>query len=286
MRTRREARREKTTTGRPPAGSDVPERAYTGENCSVCGHLQFATPSGVTCANGHGGAPATSQVVGSPADTNAGGGGWEEPPADAARRTVEEVSGELAKVLRVPPNPLEPQAPRRRPEPGVQRGASDVSALREDLGRVVETVWVDDIHDEWHKLEAELRLGDKRTEHAYAQRALERCAHNAYRAHRLYITAKRARDAWEAENEPVFAAMWTAATHALQAEKDQGVRSKQITDADVRARCATLFPDQWLAQEDRRRAIELTVKSLERLADIWQQNRSSDLKTYVAKMRG
>lgn len=45
-----------------PAGEA--QRKYTGEKCSVCGHLQFETPSGVTCANGHGGAdglPITGQ---------------------------------------------------------------------------------------------------------------------------------------------------------------------------------------------------------------------------------
>lgn len=31
------------------------------EVCSVCGSPQFETPSGVTCKNGHGGAPATAQ---------------------------------------------------------------------------------------------------------------------------------------------------------------------------------------------------------------------------------
>jgi len=39
-------------------GKPMPEKkCYTGEHCSVCGEPQFDTPSGVTCSNGHGGAP-------------------------------------------------------------------------------------------------------------------------------------------------------------------------------------------------------------------------------------
>ncbi|MDD9148133.1 hypothetical protein OYT88_06175 [Sporolactobacillus sp. CQH2019] len=37
-----------------------PKPKYTGTKCSVCGELQFDTPSGISCKNGHGGAaPAT-----------------------------------------------------------------------------------------------------------------------------------------------------------------------------------------------------------------------------------
>jgi len=87
------------------------------------------------------------------------------------------------------------------------------------------------------------------------------------------------------EDEPVWAAMWSEATKSLQSEKESGQRAKQITDADVKARVATLYPDQYRDQEDRRRAIEFTVKSLERLADIWFK-KISNLETHVAKLRG
>ena len=116
-------------------------------------------------------------------------------------------------------------------------------------------------------------------------RALDKAARNADRAFRLYLTAKQAREKWEAENEPVWAAMWSEATKSLQSEKESGQRAKQITDADVKARVATLYPDQYRDQEDRRRAIEFTVKSLDRLADIWLK-KMGNLDHHTSKLRG
>jgi len=44
----------------------------TGLICSVCGAPQFDTPSGISCGNGHGGAPsATSVFDGIPVPTEA-----------------------------------------------------------------------------------------------------------------------------------------------------------------------------------------------------------------------
>ena len=176
--------------------------------------------------------------------------------------------------LRTPENPFKwPSA-----------NAPKEKGLRDDLGRIVETIYVKDIFAEWKALEAALELGEKRSEHAHAQAALDKAAGLAYRAHRLYLTARAAREAWEMENEVVFGAMWSAATRDLQQEKEQGLRSKQITDADVKNRVATMFPDEYRAQETRRRDVEFTVKSLERLAEIWM-GRQRDLQALVGKQR-
>ena len=79
--------------------------------------------------------------------------------------------------------------------------------------------------------------------------------------------------------------MWEEAQRSLQSEKDSGARSKQITDADVKARIAVLHPDQYKDQENRRRAVDFTVKALDRLADIWFK-KLSNLEAHVAKLRG
>lgn len=160
-----------------------------------------------------------------------------------------------------------------------------LAKLRPDLDRVVETVFVKDIFADWKDLQAGLEIGEKRSEHGHAVAALDKAAARADRAHRLYLTARAAREAWEAENEVIFGAMWSEATRALQKEKDDGLRSKQITDADVKNRVATMFPDEYQAQEARRRNIEYTVKSLERLAEIWV-GRQRDLSSLVGKLRG
>lgn len=158
------------------------------------------------------------------------------------------------------------------------------SRLRDDLTKVVDTIFVKDIYAEWKDLEAGLEIGEKRSDHAVAVRELDKASARAYRAHRLYLTARAAREAWELENEVIHGAMVSEATRDLQREKDSGVRSKQITDADVKSRVATMFPDEYKAQEERRRNVEFTVKSLERLAEIWM-GKCRDLQALVGKLR-
>lgn len=197
-----------------------------------------------------------------------------QPVEQLISEEVAKLSGQLRDELTPKPPPFEFQDANRRP----------AKPLRADLQRVVETVYVKDIHEEWKVLEEGLQLGEKRSEHAHAIAALDKASARAYRAHRLYLTARAARDDWEAENETYFAAMLEQATKSLQHEKDTGVRSKQITDQDVRARVAVLFPEEYKAQERRRRNVENTVKSLERLAELWL-NRCRDLQALVGKLR-
>ena len=190
-----------------------------------------------------------------------------DPDPDAGKRLVDVLAGGDGTPFRWP-----------------SANAAREKSVRPDLARVVETVFVRDIHAEWKDLEAGLELGEKRSDHAHAVAALDKTAARAYRAHRLYLTARAAREDWELENEVIHGAMWSAATRDLQQEKVQGLRSKQVTDADVKARVATMFPDEYQAQEKRRRDLELTVKSLERLAEIWF-NRCRDLQAMVGRLR-
>ena len=80
----------------PPAQQPVvsPQPpAYTGTNCSACGLPQFNTPGGVTCANGHGGAPpATVQQPPAQQPPVQGGPVTLDALKDAAR-TVAEANG-------------------------------------------------------------------------------------------------------------------------------------------------------------------------------------------------
>lgn len=50
-----------STTPAVDPSKERPNIKYTGEICSVCGLPQFDCPSGITCTNGHGGAPAVEQ---------------------------------------------------------------------------------------------------------------------------------------------------------------------------------------------------------------------------------
>jgi hypothetical protein len=193
--------------------------------------------------------------------------------------------GEVERLSRELDEQLKPAAEKKNPFDWPNANKAREHELREDLVRVVETIFVEDVHAEWQELQKALELGDKRSEHAHVIRALDKVAGRADRAFRLYLTAKRLRDKWEAENEVTWGAMWSEAVRSLQAEKESGSRAKQITDADVRARVAVLHPDEYRAIEERRRSVDLTVKALERHADIWFA-KMRNLDSHAGKTRG
>ena len=156
----------------------------------------------------------------------------------------------------------------------------EVEPMRPDLDKVIESIFVNDIHETWQELEAGLRVGEKRSEAGVMLKALDEAETNARKAHRLFITAKIAHEEWEKTNEPVFGAIWNRANRELQEEKDSGQRSKQITDADVRAKAAVMYPDQWKAQEVKRARAKATVESLSHLSDTWLSRCASLQKMY------
>jgi hypothetical protein len=161
-----------------------------------------------------------------------------------------------------------------------RRGAK----MRDDFSKITETVFVTDLHETWKKLREALTVGEKRSDHGTLQTALDRAERNAHDAHRLYVTAKIAFDEWDAENASVVGAMWSEATRSLQQEKDQGLRAKQITDGDIKARAATLFPDQWKSNEVSKAKYKATVDSLSNLSEQWN-SRCRTLQTMMGKLR-
>lgn len=158
------------------------------------------------------------------------------------------------------------------------------SPLDPDFERIVETIFVEQPLEMYTKLEKALRVGDGRADHGSVNKSLDEAESNARLAFRLSITAKLERDRWERENDVVFAGMRAEATSVLQREKDQKLRSKQITDADVESACAALFPDEWRHQEHKRRKVELMVKNMENLAEMWA-SRCRSLQAMLAKQR-
>jgi len=130
-------------------------------------------------------------------------------------------------------------------------------------------------------LEEQLDSSDK-PGHQVSQ--LERAEHNARKAFRLLIRYRQMQFAWEKDNSTVFSAIWYEATKALQREKDQGHRSKQITDKDVEMMCASMFPDEWRAVEVKTMRSKQTERSLEHLVEMWT-SKCRSLKSLVEKGR-
>lgn len=135
---------------------------------------------------------------------------------------------------------------------------------------IVETVFdLPDPMAEYQELEAALAAGTRETDNV--QQALARVEDNARRAHRLYVNAKVDLARYLADANIVRGAMWDEAVAQLSLEKERGVRTKQVTDADVEKRVAVLYPDEWRDAQGRLAQADQTVKHLERLADLFQQ---------------
>jgi hypothetical protein len=158
--------------------------------------------------------------------------------------------------------------------------------LAEGFQQIVETIFValPDVKREYDRLVAQLRVGERRSDNATLREALDDAEDNARRAHALYLTARTEQERFELDAEPAGAAMWEKATRVLQQEKDQGLRSKQITDADVRAMAATLFPDEWRSHNLRLAEVKKMVEGCQHLAELWKR-RCSSLETLLQTLR-
>jgi hypothetical protein len=109
---------------------------------------------------------------------------------------------------------------------------------------------------DWEKtmdaFDAWMSLGEKRTEEAYVRRAHEIGPAIARDVYDVYMQVRYAREAWELENDVVLGGMREEATKVLELEKERKIRTKAITIDDVTRKAASMFPDEWAAQEKRR----------------------------------
>lgn len=229
----------------PPFSSMPPN----GLLCTECMSPQRLTPGGPACVNGHGGVDGV-------------------PPAGKPE-TIDELEIRETRVVLpfAPANPGEPTDL----EPGFQR--------------ILEKVFIDDVLSTYEHLELELRLGAQDwADYAKLMSALDRAESNARLAHRLFTSAKCERERWELENQVVHASMREEALYDLNKEKKEGTRAKQITDADVVARCSSMFQEQWVAQQVRREKVKAMEDSLANLAELCA-SRCRSLQAMVMKQR-
>lgn len=261
-----------------------------GAYCGECGLRQFMTPSGITCDHGHGDAMTVSKqeaeqissvrMLGREGDLYREASTNGPSKSDRVERASAELAAEMAHREAAEAVAEAAHDPTRW---GSANAAKEVAA---DPGfqAIVETLWVEDPKSTYDYLEEQLRLGDKRTDRGSVYQQLDDAERNARTAHKLWQSAIVERKRWELENEVVFSAMRAEATRSLQREKDQKVRSKMITDADVDSQCAVLFPDQYKAQEVRRSKMKAMVDSMENLSECWLR-RIGTLQVMLEKQR-
>jgi hypothetical protein len=89
-------------------------------------------------------------------------------------------------------------------------------------------------------------------------------------AHRLYITARLDMERFDVDYDQIVGSMREEAARSLQREKDSGVRSKAITEADVTARVSDLFPDEVLTASERKLQTRKTVEHLKHLVEVFK----------------
>ena len=141
--------------------------------------------------------------------------------------------------------------------------------MRPGWDRIVETILVDDPWPVYEQLEADLRLGDRRTDRGSLLEQIDQAETNMRLAHRLYATSEVEQRRWKLENMLIHSAMYHQATAVLQQEKDDKKRSKQITDEDVTNMAVVLYPDEYQAQEVRKTKVEQMVQSMKNLVAAW-----------------
>lgn len=223
--------------------------------CAECGEPQTMTPSGTMCPKKHGGCSSIDE-------------------ADARLLRASLASKALSEEVAKNDVPGRFLHARTRGE----------DPLNPRVQRIVDSVFIDDPDVVYARVEASLRVGEKRTDYATLMRALDEAETNARDAHRLMITAKLEVERWELENKPIFAAMREQARDAIQLEKDKKQRSKAVTDADVEDMAAIMFPDEYAAQQLKQRRADLAVKSMEDLVAKCD-SRCRSLQTMLSKLR-
>lgn len=157
-----------------------------------------------------------------------------------------------------------------RVTPLVSSPIANLPALSAGMNGI--TVRVFDLPDpegEYAELEGALSVGSRESDDI--AKALDVAEDSARRAHRLYVNARLDAERFAADAEVIEGALRGQAAAELQAEKESGARTKQITDADVRGKAALLFPDEWRALSEGKAKAELMVKHLERFADLWMR---------------
>lgn len=139
-----------------------------------------------------------------------------------------------------------------------------------NFDRVVELVFDESVDVEAEYVELERALDIEQALSAQVvKEELSKAEKRAFRAHRLYVTAKLELERYEIDVGVAVGAMRERAVIELSKEKDDGARKKQITEQDVTDRCVTLFPDEWRQVQNDRERSKRTVELLGKLSELW-----------------
>jgi hypothetical protein len=243
----------------------------TGFYCAECGLAHSQTSTGITCPNAHDAPSVTAKQA-------------KQLRAKKVITATTELAGAIEQGQADDVKVEEEKA--RTANPLVWDSANRPKKVHFDpeYGGIIEKLVVAEPLKEYDTLEAALKLGDRRNDRAAVLKALDEAETYARRANKLWQGAILERKRWGRDNEVVLSGMRSVATRSLQHEKEQGLRNKAITDADVEARMAARFPDEWREQESKADRMKAMVDSMENLADMWV-SRCRTLQAIYGKQR-
>lgn len=145
----------------------------------------------------------------------------------------------------------------KHPIPDIKRGFKEVVKDIFETGYNVEL--------EFKAIEQSLSIKKSLTP-GVIQAAANSAEEMARRAFKLYVIAKTEYEAYVRETDAIIGALRDGATAKLEKEKAAKIRTKQITESDVREYAAQMYPDEWQAINNRRDRAKGMLAYIENLA--------------------
>lgn len=249
---------------------------YTGTSCKTCGMAQFYTLDGavISCSHEHHLDSKTNKPM-SKDDYNALVEKFSTnklPIKSGDRSLLDEVKEEIKKE--------EIQMPQSQPV------MVSESKPNSSYDAIIETIFRIDPEAIHTRLmgDSKLPVDAHSADYGVLADALDRCMDNSRDAFLLYINAKVALTKLESDLEVQSSDMRRQATQILDAQKQSGARTKQVTDADVVAKMAALFPDEFRLYEEKKTKMKAAVAYFENLAAL-SKERAKDVRALVEVIR-
>jgi len=173
--------------------------------------------------------------------------------------------------------------------PGVTVDSEELDAFVKggttpSFARVIHKIHAIDPEAEYDALLRHLDPDPERTEFGVAYAYADAAESKARKALQLMAVARIEQKSFEFHRDNMEATMRREALTALQQEKDAGQRSKQITDADVKAKMVELFPDEQSGLSERAQKVTNAVDMLTDLAKL-AAGRCKAAQTMLAAVR-
>jgi hypothetical protein len=175
-------------------------------------------------------------------------------------KTVAQASEALKKEIEKTEHPKSGRPEREEKPP--ERPASE----SDDYNRLIESVLREvDLGAEYDELERNLEVGAERTQYGVIYEALDKAEGRARRAFSLAANAKIEHERVRLDQKEVDAELHRRAMEKLREDGDK------TRIADVEAKIAELFPDEWRSGKMRVKRSEVSVEMCQKLGELWTQ---------------